>query len=55
MNIEYDLGALYIECHCKDCKYIPHSLIFICIKFSMASNLIKSMDCKTQFMLLVFV
>lgn len=41
LKLMWDLGLVYIVCHCKDCKSIPRSLVFIHIKFTMASNLTK--------------
>lgn len=32
-----DLYKIFIMYHCKVCKFIPHSLIFICVKFNVAS------------------
>lgn len=34
---ESDLGLLYSACHCKGCKSIPHSHVFINVKFNMPS------------------
>ncbi len=34
----YDLVSLYRVWHCNDCKPIPQSLVFICVKFNMVST-----------------
>lgn len=35
------LGPLCISSNYKDCKSMPHSLIFICVQFNMESSLTK--------------
>lgn len=44
----WDLGHLYRACHCKVYS-LSHSLVFICIKFNMASGLLCNVMCKIYF------